>query len=65
MLSPMLTLFLSLVAWAVIPFQDKLVLAYVTVGILYLFASSSLAVLRHHHGRLVVEFEIRLLGRPA
>jgi NADH-quinone oxidoreductase subunit H len=44
MLSPMLTFFLSLVAWAVIPFQDKLVLANVNVGILYLFAISSLAV---------------------
>lgn len=44
MLAPMLTFFLSLVAWAVIPFQDKLVLADVNVGVLYLFAISSLAV---------------------
>jgi NADH-quinone oxidoreductase subunit H len=44
MIAPMLTFFLSLVSWAVIPFQDKLVLADVNVGILYLFAISSLAV---------------------
>ncbi|MBI3419291.1 MAG: NADH-quinone oxidoreductase subunit H, partial [Proteobacteria bacterium] len=44
MIAPMLTFFLSLVAWAVIPFQEKLVLADVNVGILYLFAISSLAV---------------------
>jgi NADH-quinone oxidoreductase subunit H len=44
MMAPMLTFFLSLLAWAVIPFQDKLVLADVNVGVLYLFAISSLAV---------------------
>ncbi len=42
--APMLTFFLSLVSWAVIPFSDKLVLANVNVGVLYLFAVSSLAV---------------------
>ncbi len=42
--APMLTFFLSLVSWAVIPFSDKLVLADVNVGVLYLFAVSSLAV---------------------
>jgi NADH-quinone oxidoreductase subunit H len=44
MLAPMLTFFLSLVAWAVVPFDNKLVLADVNVGVLYLFAISSLAV---------------------
>jgi NADH-quinone oxidoreductase subunit H len=44
MMAPMLTFFLSLLAWAVIPFQEKLVLADVNVGVLYLFAISSLAV---------------------
>ncbi len=44
MAAPLLTFFLSLVAWAVIPFGDKLVLANVNVGVLYLFAVSSLAV---------------------
>lgn len=44
LIAPMLTFFLSLVAWAVIPFGDGLVLADVNVGILYLFAISSLGV---------------------
>ena len=37
-LAPMLTFSLALVAWAVIPFGDGLVLADINVGILYLFA---------------------------
>ncbi|MEN2979169.1 NADH-quinone oxidoreductase subunit NuoH [Tistrella bauzanensis] len=44
LLAPMLTLILSLVAWAVIPFDDGWVLADINVGILYLFAISSLGV---------------------
>ncbi len=40
----MLTFVLALVAWAVIPFGDGLVLADINVGILYLFAISSLGV---------------------
>ena len=42
--APMLTFILSLVAWAVIPFDRGLVLANINVGILYLFAISSLGV---------------------
>ncbi len=42
--APMLTFILSLVAWAVIPFGPGLVLANINVGILYLFAISSLGV---------------------
>src|SRR5262245_47883152 len=42
--APMLTFLLSLVAWAVIPFDAGLVLADINVGILYLFAISSLGV---------------------
>ena len=42
--APMVTFLLSLVAWAVIPFDDNLVLADINVGILYLFAISSLGV---------------------
>lgn len=42
--APMLTLILSLVAWAVVPFDDGWVLADINVGILYLFAISSLGV---------------------
>ncbi|MBL8831432.1 MAG: NADH-quinone oxidoreductase subunit NuoH [Rhodospirillales bacterium] len=44
MMAPMLTLLLSLVAWAVIPFGYGLVLADINVGVLYLFAISSLGV---------------------
>ena len=43
-LAPMLTFILALVAWAVIPFDAGLVLADINVGILYLFAISSLGV---------------------
>jgi NADH-quinone oxidoreductase subunit H len=42
--APVLTFTLSLVAWAVIPFGDGIVLANINVGILYLFAISSLGV---------------------
>jgi NADH-quinone oxidoreductase subunit H len=42
--APMLTFTLALVAWAVIPFGDGYVLANINVGILYLFAISSLGV---------------------
>lgn len=43
-MAPMLTFFLSLVAWAVIPVDIGWVLADINVGILYLFAVSSLGV---------------------
>ena len=39
-----LTFILALVAWAVIPFGEGLVIADINVGILYLFAISSLGV---------------------
>ena len=42
--APMVTFILSLVAWAVIPFDEGVVLADINVGILYLFAISSLGV---------------------
>ncbi len=44
LVAPMVTFILSLVAWAVIPFADGVVLADINVGILYLFAISSLGV---------------------
>ncbi|MCW8915465.1 MAG: NADH-quinone oxidoreductase subunit NuoH [Magnetovibrio sp.] len=44
LVAPMLTFFLALIAWAVIPFGEGLVLADINVGILYLFAISSLGV---------------------
>jgi len=43
-LAPIVTLTLALVAWAVIPFSEEMVLANINVGILYLFAISSLSV---------------------
>ena len=43
-LAPIITMTLALVAWAVIPFSESLVLADINVGILYLFAVSSLGV---------------------
>jgi len=42
--APMITFSLSLIAWAVIPWGDDVVLANINVGILYLFAISSLGV---------------------
>jgi NADH-quinone oxidoreductase subunit H len=43
-IAPMLTFSLALIAWAVIPLGDGLVIADINVGILYLFAVSSLGV---------------------
>jgi NADH-quinone oxidoreductase subunit H len=42
--APMLTFILALIAWAVIPIAPGVVLADINVGILYLFAISSLGV---------------------
>ena len=42
--APMMTFFLALVAWAVIPFDKGVVLADINVGVLYVFAISSLGV---------------------
>lgn len=43
-LAPMLTFVLALIAWAVIPVDEGWVIADINVGILYLFAISSLGV---------------------
>ena len=43
-IAPILSFMLSLVGWAVIPFGEGLVLSNINVGILYLFAVSSLSV---------------------
>ena len=42
--APMLTLILSLIAWAVIPISSTYVIANINIGILYLFAVSSFGV---------------------
>ncbi|MEP4380747.1 MAG: NADH-quinone oxidoreductase subunit NuoH [Alphaproteobacteria bacterium] len=44
LLAPMLTFILAMVGWAVIPVADGWVLSDINVGILYLFAISSLGV---------------------
>jgi NADH-quinone oxidoreductase subunit H len=44
LMAPMLTFILAMVGWAVIPFDAGMVLADINVGILYLFAISSLGV---------------------
>tara|TARA_Y100001958_G_C21199771_1_gene526630 strand:+ start:232 stop:1236 length:1005 start_codon:yes stop_codon:yes gene_type:complete len=43
-LAPIVTMSLALVAWAVIPFSEDFVLANINVGVLYIFAVSSLGV---------------------
>ena len=43
-LAPIVTMTLALISWAVIPFSESQVLADINVGILYLFAVSSLGV---------------------
>jgi NADH-quinone oxidoreductase subunit H len=43
-IAPMITFMTALVAWAVVPFNDGWVIADINVGILYLFAISSLGV---------------------
>lgn len=44
LLAPMVSFVLALIAWAVIPFNDRWVLADINVAILYVFAISSLEV---------------------
>src|SRR4029079_8667562 len=43
-IAPMITFMTALVAWAVVPFDDGWVIANINVGILYLFAISSIGV---------------------
>ncbi len=44
LLAPILTFILSLIGWAVIPLSESLVISDLNLGILYLFAISSLSV---------------------
>ena len=43
-LAPIVTMTLALVVWAVIPFSEKMIISDINVGILYVFAISSLGV---------------------
>jgi len=44
LIAPMLTFILSLIGWAVMPLSEQIVLSDLNVGVLYLFATSSLSV---------------------
>ena len=43
-LSPILTFLISLMGWAIIPYDKYSILAELNIGVLYLFATSSLGV---------------------
>ena len=53
--APMLSFTLAFGAWAAIPLAPGWVVSNINVGVLYLFAISSLGVLRHHHGGVGVQ----------
>jgi NADH-quinone oxidoreductase subunit H len=44
LLAPILTFILSLISWAVIPFSNKIILANINLGVLYLIVISSINV---------------------
>ena len=44
LLAPIITFFLALIGWAVIPFSQNFVLADLNIGVVYLLATSSLGV---------------------
>lgn len=44
LVAPMLTFLLSLIGWAVLPLSKQIVLSDLNIGVLYLFATSSLSV---------------------
>ena len=44
LIAPMLTFILSLIGWAVLPLSKQIVLSDLNIGVLYLFATSSLSV---------------------
>ena len=55
-LAPIVTMTLALSAWAVIPLSERMVIADINVGILYIFAISSLGV----YGILMVSYEVSI-----
>ena len=44
LMAPLITFVLSLISWAVIPFSEKSVLVDLNIGVLYIFAISSISV---------------------
>src|SRR3546814_17288361 len=58
-IAPMLTFILAMVAWAVIPVDYGWVLSDINVGVLYLFAISSLGV----YGIVMARSEERRVGK--
>ena len=58
LLAPLVTTILAFAGWAVVPFDNGWVVADINVGILYLFAVSSLGVYGVIMARLGIEFEI-------
>ena len=69
LLAPLVSCVLALAAWAVIPVDAGWVISNINVGILYIFAISSLGVYGIIMARLGVELEIPVpggaaLGRP-
>ena len=62
LMAPMLTFGLAMIAWAVIPVNEGWAIADINVGVLYLFAISSLGRLRHHHRRLGKNSKYAFLG---
>ena len=61
LLAPVVTGTLSISAFAVIPVDWGWAVSNLNVGVLYLFAISSLERLRRHHGGLGLQLEISLL----
>jgi NADH-ubiquinone oxidoreductase chain 1 len=59
-MAPVATFMLSLVAWAVVPFDYGMVLSDPNIGLLYLFAISSLGV----YGIIIAGWSSKTGGRP-
>ena len=61
-LAPIVTMTLALVAWAVIPLSEELVLADINVGILVFICRFFFRCLWDHNGRMGIKFKIPFLG---
>ena len=63
LIAPVITFTLALSGWAVIPLAHKMVIANINVGVLYLFAVSSLGVYGIIMAGLGLELDIRIPRR--